>query len=246
MPHAACRMPHAACRMPKQVLRVSYSANPASLPDWKRVGNGRFDDPQRAYRVLYTSASRFGAFIERFQDFRPNEEMRATDADFEWEDDNSSLRYQNLPSGTLTFPEYGLLNIGEYTADTEAIIMDLTVDATARMLGAQLKVPGLTIAAIIGDDPQSYTLSRRITRIGYEHQPPFVGILSASKLHPTQVRNVSLYEGDNEDLRTRLHPTKVETLNQDDGSFREACGFLGITVQQADEYFSRQFSFYGP
>jgi hypothetical protein len=35
------------------------------------VGNGRFDDPQREFRVLYAAAQRGGAFIEMLAPFRP-------------------------------------------------------------------------------------------------------------------------------------------------------------------------------
>jgi RES domain len=40
-------------------------------PPWEVVGAGRFDDPQREFRVLYAAAQRRGAFVETMAQFRP-------------------------------------------------------------------------------------------------------------------------------------------------------------------------------
>jgi hypothetical protein len=216
------------------VYRVSYATDPAKLPDWQYVGSGRFDDPFSDYRVLYLSASRIGAFMEKFQGFRPNNEMLEFEAEFGWsrsdgtEDAFDSVRARELPSGTLEFSEYASLYIGTYATDSDASLLDLTHDASARELSVLLK-RNLTVGQIIGDEPKHYPISRRVSRIGWERD--FVGILSASALRPTEVINVSLYEGEPDLLRTALRPMRVEGLSADDFDFCLACEYLGITIQ---------------
>lgn len=59
-------------RAPRGLLyRIGRLPNPGAFPPWDVVGHGRFDDPQRQFRVLYAAAQRRGAFVETLAQFRP-------------------------------------------------------------------------------------------------------------------------------------------------------------------------------
>lgn len=234
-------------RAPERLFRVGYGNEPSRLPDWQRVGANRFDDPQGAYRVLYMSESPMGAFIERFQDFRRTEEMAAIEADFEWEEDDESQRTLNVPSGTVPFAEYSPLSIGSYAADIEAILLDLTKDETAREFAMRLAKPDLTVAKIAAESSsEDYATNRAISRLGYEHEPPFAGIYSVCKLHPTGPANVTAYEGIDGGLRLSLHRVHVESVSLAIPELKEAAEYLGIALQTAADHFTRQVYLSGP
>ena len=60
-----------------RVFRLARAPDPWAWPDWSNAGpdgtfGNRWDDPARAYRVLYASSTRFGALIETLARFRPD------------------------------------------------------------------------------------------------------------------------------------------------------------------------------
>jgi len=52
------------------LFRVGRAPNPVAWPPFDAIGTGRFDDPQRRYRVLYTAEAAIGAFLESLAPFR--------------------------------------------------------------------------------------------------------------------------------------------------------------------------------
>ena len=60
----------------RAVFRVGRAPRPWSFTPWryaeKGVFQGRWDDPEGEYRILYVSASAFGALVEVLADFRPD------------------------------------------------------------------------------------------------------------------------------------------------------------------------------
>jgi hypothetical protein len=62
--------------------RVGHAPTPWRFTDWSYAGgdgrfDGRWDDPDGSYRVLYASTSRFGAFVEALGDFRVDPDVAA-------------------------------------------------------------------------------------------------------------------------------------------------------------------------
>lgn len=58
---------------PRGVLyRLGRLPDPLAWPPWEYVGSGRFDDPDRAFRVLYTTAQRRASIVETLAPFRPS------------------------------------------------------------------------------------------------------------------------------------------------------------------------------
>lgn len=59
------------------VWRVGHGPTPWRFTDWAYADHdgrfdGRWDDPEGSYRVLYAATSRLGAFVEALGDFRPD------------------------------------------------------------------------------------------------------------------------------------------------------------------------------
>lgn len=53
------------------LYRVARPPEPLAWPDWQYVGNERFDDPERTYRVLYTAEEPRACFVEALAPWRP-------------------------------------------------------------------------------------------------------------------------------------------------------------------------------
>jgi hypothetical protein len=62
-------------RVPARLYRLSRNSDPTKRTEWRYLANaalGRWDDPNREYRVLYTSDTEVGAYVEVLQDLRPS------------------------------------------------------------------------------------------------------------------------------------------------------------------------------
>jgi RES domain len=53
------------------LYRIAWTSDSTQFPPLEYVGDGRFDDPEGEYRVIYASVSSVGAYVETLQDFRP-------------------------------------------------------------------------------------------------------------------------------------------------------------------------------
>src|ERR1700678_540919 len=62
---------------PRILYRVSRSSNVTQLPPSIYVGDGRWDDPEKKYRVLYAATTIKGALIESLEIFRRDSALEA-------------------------------------------------------------------------------------------------------------------------------------------------------------------------
>lgn len=216
------------------VFRVAYR-QPAELPPWKYVGGGRFDDPQESYRVLYSSLTPVGACIEKFQDFRPVREVAQEEAEFEMDGSVESAAPE-VATGVLPFDRHAMLYFAELSIPHETSLLDLTVDESARYFSGILGEE-LTVADLVADRTYQYT--KPISRLGFMDPRGLAGIFSASKIDPVETQNVTLYEGDGEQLRIRIRAEHVESLSETNGPFMEACRQIGVTIETADQFHAR-------
>lgn len=60
------------------LYRLGWLPDPLAWSPWDQIGDGRFDDPQGEFRVLYAAVQRRGAFIETLARIRPSLEYLAT------------------------------------------------------------------------------------------------------------------------------------------------------------------------
>jgi hypothetical protein len=80
--------------------RIARKPNSWEWPDWQYVDDdgNRWDDPQKIYRVLYTSTSILGCFLEVLARFRPNPKLIAAFTDIQ---ENDNELPQTEAPGTL-------------------------------------------------------------------------------------------------------------------------------------------------
>lgn len=230
---------------PSKVYRVARRQSVNALTPWQYVGGGRFDDPQRGFRVLYTSTSTIGAYTERFQDFRPNGEFKGVEDDFELTGE-FELAAIERPSGELPFQEFSPLFIGELSLPQDAELLDLTQDDTARHFASYFN-RDLYASDFISDGSGdgTYKLCPPLSRLGYMESRYLAGIYSASKISPVDVQNVSIYEGESEHLRIAANIVHFTTVSHDDADLVAACQAIGVNIESPQEYNARRMSRYG-
>lgn len=90
------------------VWRIGHAPIPWGFADWAYADqhgrfrfDGRWDDPEGSYRVLYTSTSRFGAFVEALGDFRPDPELAAGLKGIASDDEEPAVPPGHLPVSWL-------------------------------------------------------------------------------------------------------------------------------------------------
>jgi hypothetical protein len=90
----------------QKVWRIGHAPTPWRFNDWAYADqhgrfDGRWDDPESSYRVLYASTSRFGAFVEALGDFRADPELTAGLNDIVVEDEERAVPPGHLPVSWL-------------------------------------------------------------------------------------------------------------------------------------------------
>lgn len=88
------------------VWRIGRAPAPWRFTDWAHADqhgrfDGRWDDPEGSYRVLYASTSRFGAFVEALGGFRADPELTAGLRDIVVEDQEPAVPAGHLPVSWL-------------------------------------------------------------------------------------------------------------------------------------------------
>lgn len=78
--------------MPIPIHRIGRRPDPWEYPDWSRANpdrtfGNRFDDPNGEYRVLYSSSTKLGCFLETLARYRPDMALYAELQEIGGEDD---------------------------------------------------------------------------------------------------------------------------------------------------------------
>ena len=74
-------------RPPRRIYRLGYGSDAWEWPPHEFVGNGRWDDPDGRYRVLYASSERLGPFVETMGDFETDPYLEAVWLQIDGEDE---------------------------------------------------------------------------------------------------------------------------------------------------------------
>jgi hypothetical protein len=152
-------------------------------------GNGRFDDPQHAFRVLYAAARRRAAFVETLAQFRPLvtalarlEEVVGTD--------------EPLPVVTVPSHWYQRHAVVRLRVAPGQRWLDLRAHSTREALRTDLAPTLLTLGLadldlghVLGS---TLTLTQTISRWAYEHG--YAGIAYSSRLD-AKLTLWALFEG---------------------------------------------------
>jgi hypothetical protein len=144
------------------------------------VGGGRFDDPEREFRLLYTAAQRRGPFVETLAPFRPSLEILArmqrvasseeplprTPVPAHWYRRHAVARLRLLP--------------GQHWLDLRAPQTRETLRAELAATLLTLRLSDLDLSRVLGP---GRTLTQTIARWAYEHG--YAGLAYHSRLDHT-------------------------------------------------------------
>ena len=177
----------------QRLYRVTRALDPRDFPDWCYLDPshpGRWDDPIREYRLLYTSASVAGAFTEVLQDLRPQLSASRTAALLAAveNDDDVDDRSVAIELNQAVVERLRYRRVGE-------IIPASPSDRVARMLDApsrtwlEEKIKGDPALAVVfrferikvGDlIGSNYLLCRNASRLIWQDESGVVGIVAPS------------------------------------------------------------------
>jgi RES domain-containing protein len=167
----------------RPLYRIGRPPDPLDWPPHAVIGQERFDDPLRQYRVLYAAAQRAGCFAETLAAFRPSlaslaaeravlntdEPLRTATIPAEWWRNRLVATFRLAPGRWLdlrTLTTFQVLReeFAELASSLGLADVDLSA-ATGRV-------------AIAGQERQ---LTQAISRWAFEHD--YHGIVYASRLH---------------------------------------------------------------
>jgi hypothetical protein len=222
-------------RVPDTLFRVARKPDVWTWTDLWYTGQGRWDDPERIYRVLYTSTTSFGAYLEKLAPFRPDLELLAGLANIR---DNDRTAPKTLPAGRL--PEGWrlrmLLGKGLTDGAKEPLVAVGRAQSLATLRHAMASVAeGLGITEIdagvirVDYSTEFLQLTQAASRFFYGLKsrgvPRFSGIYYLSQ-YADDVANCAIFERDRPFPVTHLERRDIEI---DDEHFLRACELHGVS-----------------
>ena len=221
---------------PKKLFRVGYGENPTALRPWDSVDTsrppqGRFDDPEREYRVLYTSSTPEGAYREALQEFRPSNDLLNMLKEVEQNDSDYPLD---------DFSDFGVLPISwmrdhrfvEMTIDDHCEMVKVTDGAALDLIQIKLGYR-LDASAVLSADRD---ITQQISRLVYTADERFAGIVAESKLG-TDFANFALFEDVNIDgaLRATVQAVTVQDINFQDPTLVDVANAYSLKIPGYEE-----------
>jgi hypothetical protein len=157
------------------LYRVGRLPDPLAWPPWELVGDGRFDDPQREFRVLYAGHRR-ACFLETLAPFRPSVEALAALQQV-------TGSQEPMPRGVVPADWYQKRAVARLRLKTRQRWLDLRAAETREALRSELAatlldlgLADLDLSGVLG--PQR-RLTQAIARWAYEHG--YIGIAYLSR-----------------------------------------------------------------
>jgi hypothetical protein len=154
------------------VWRIGHAPTPWTFTDWAHADqhgrfDGRWDDPEASYRVLYASTSRFAAFVEALGDFRADPELAAGLKDIVTDDEEERA----VPPGHLpvTWPRGRVVGEATVTARCAQVGHSRSLASFRRELAAlvvRYQLEDLDGSAIRLRAPRAFT--QHVSRFVYE------------------------------------------------------------------------------
>jgi RES domain-containing protein len=220
-----------------RLYRIGRAPNPWAWPDWGYADpvtgtfGKRWDDPRGIYRVLYSSSSRLGCYLETLAGFRPDPQVVAALQAIE---NNEPTLPKTQAAAEIPASWAANRRIGQAEVSS-GVFADI---ATAQSLGylnrelaallIEFGLRELDAAAIRTSAPRAFT--QRISRYVFEasngNGGPFAGIYYESRLGDN-VHNFAIFEGAN---RWKMTTGNVEQIKPDDSELAEALAILGVSI----------------
>jgi RES domain len=219
---------------PDVLFRVARKPEVWAWTDLQYTGQGRWDDPQKSYRVLYASTSALGAYLEKLSQFRPDLKLLAEFGKIRANDRGAP---STAPAGTLPggWRARHLLGKGLTDGVNAPLVAVGKAQSLATLRTALApEAEGLGIreidAGVIRLDlsAEFRRLTQAISRFIFEQRgrsgAQYGGIVYLSQ-HADDVTNCALFERGDFPV-TNLERLEVEL---DNDNFLRACELHGIT-----------------
>jgi hypothetical protein len=219
---------------PDIVFRVARKPDVWRWTEPEHCGQGRWDDFAHSYRVLYASATAFGAYLEKLAQFRPDLEMLAA---FGRIRDNDRSAPKTAPAGNLPggWRTRHLLGKGLTDGVKEPLVAVgrarslATIRRELASVAGSLGIKEIDAGVIRLDySPHFRVLTQSISTYIFiqsrRSSPRYAGLLYLSQ-HADDVTNCALFERDQPFPVTHLERSEIGLEDED---FRRACELHGI------------------
>jgi hypothetical protein len=221
-----------------ELWRVGRPPDPWTFPDWVYAPDGfpgRWDDPNRRYRVIYASSHRLGAFLETLAHFQPDPSIvAASEAIDETGGGGDTIRAGSVSAawcrervitrGVVTEGELGpFVAVG--AAETLA---ELRHALAARLVHYELE--DLDGATIRMSAPRAFTkeISSFIEQQKDQQGSPYGGIYYLSRLGD-EFENCEIFEKESMNGQSPVLSVERDRIDPEDDDFRRAVRLLGLT-----------------
>ena len=191
--------------------RLGRHPDPCAWPPHEYVGEGRFDDPARRFRVLYVAEQRRACFVEGMAQFRPSLEALARERAVVGAAE--PLEGGIVPTSWTRSRMTGRVRLAEGQRWLD--LRELSVRETLRPHFAaqllQLGIPDLDLSAVTRSDEVGRRLTQRIAGWAYERR--YQGVIYQSRLggHRERVYDCrAIFEGSRFEIVGDAEPVSLE------------------------------------
>lgn len=194
------------------LFRLARCPDPLAWPEWKYVGDQRFDDPFRLFRVLYVAEQRLACFVESLASLRAPLDRLAR---------GGRRPRPRVPDEWIRIRCAGQLRLrsGQRWLDLRRLETAEALRAELAPLLRQLALPDLDVSVLRGP---SRPLTRAVGRWAYD--AGFQGIAYRSRFHDG-LDCWAIFEGAEFDRVGASDP-----LARNDRDLRSAAALFGLAV----------------
>ena len=220
---------------PDLLFRVGRCPDVWTWTDWAYAGEngtfgGRWDDPLGTYRVLYTSGSRVGAYLEALAEYRPD--LKVVEG-LEEIEENDAEAPQTLPAGRLPGRWRVQRIIGKGLSDgVKSPLVDVGSTRSLATLRKSLAAEALLLGVRDVDAASiRESVDRRFTQVVsrtvYEQPALYAGVFYLSR-YGNDVADYAIFER-SESPQFPITHVERSVIELDDEDFQRACTLHGIT-----------------
>lgn len=220
---------------PDLLYRVGRRPDVWTWTEWTYAGEsgtfgGRWDDPLGTYRVLYTSGSRLGAYLEALGDFRPDLLVVQGLAEIK---ENDREAPQTIPAGRLPSGWRAARIMGKGLSDgIRSPLVDVGSTRTLATLRKSLAAEARRLGVVDVDAASiRESVDRRFTQIVsrfiYEQPMLYAGVYYLSR-YGDDVADYAVFER-SESPQFPVTHVERSGIELDDEDFQQACKLHGIT-----------------
>lgn len=207
------------------LYRLGWEPNPLEYPDWRYIGNGRYDDPERKYRVLYFAQQRLACFLETLDQFSPDLHQLALEQELVDSDEAEPHPPDPVPNSWLNQHMMGRakLSSGQRWLDLRKLT---TRRALRTQFAVQLDRAGLKDLDAVAVSGPYRELTQAISRWAYGHG--YQGLAFPSRVEP-RYSNWAVFEGAS--FERVGNPTYI---SRRDRTLRKALAIYGLALEKPE------------